>query len=74
MLYRIRNGALTLSSLDEEKVKLAIGSGRIAGTIDPGDDGDVHITAEPVAQDAFFATREGAALFSRRDEPLHRIN
>jgi hypothetical protein len=73
-LYRIRNGMLRFAQLDEERVRLAIKFGEIEGTIDPERGGDAHITAEPAAQDRLFATREGAALFGKWSEPLHKIN
>jgi hypothetical protein len=74
VLYQIRNGTLTISLLDEEATKTAIKSGRIQGVIDPGDMGDAHITAEPAALDAFFATKEGAAMFSKKLVTLHRVD
>jgi hypothetical protein len=49
--------------LDEDKVKAAIQAGKIAGTIESGDYGDVTITADAAALDAFFATPEAAKLF-----------
>ncbi len=61
------HGKLTLSLLDEKAAKAAIEAGRIAGTVGKGDLGDASITADPAALDAFFATKEGAALFG---EPL----
>jgi len=63
LLYTIKGGKLTLYWLDEDKVKVAIKAGRIAGTIEPGDFGDVKITADAAALDAFMATPEAAALF-----------
>ncbi len=75
MLYRIeRDGKLTLALLDDEATGAAIKAGRIRGTIEPGSSGDVHITAEPAQQDAFFATKEGAALFSKKLVTLTKIN
>jgi hypothetical protein len=74
LLYRVDNGTLTLWLMDEKAAKAAIGSGKIQGTIDPGDLGDVHITAEPAALDAFFGSKEGAALFSQKLLTLHRAN
>jgi len=63
LLYTIKGGKLTLYWLDEDKVKAAIKAGKIAGTVESGDFGDVKITAEPAALDAFMATPEAAALF-----------
>ena len=64
LLYRFgRQHRLTLYMLEEDKVKEAIKAGKIAGTIEPGDYGDVTITADAAALDAFFATPEAAKLF-----------
>ena len=74
MLYRIeRDGKLTLALLDDEATAAAVRAGKIQGTIEPGTSGDVHITAEPAEQDAFFATREGAALFGKKLVTLTRV-
>lgn len=64
LAYRIAGGKLTLALLDEKATAVAIQAGRIAGTVDSGSMGDVHITADAAEEDAFFATKEGAALFS----------
>jgi hypothetical protein len=75
MLYRIeRDGKLTLALLDDEATAATVKAGKIQGTIEPGTSGDVHITAEPAAQDAFFATKEGEALFSKKLVTLTRVN
>jgi hypothetical protein len=75
LLYRLgADGMLTLSLLDEKATAAAIKAGRIAGTIDPGSMGDVHITAEPEALDAFFATEEGAELFRAKLVTLTKMN
>ncbi|MDE1938847.1 MAG: hypothetical protein KGI68_07490 [Alphaproteobacteria bacterium] len=64
LLYTIANGRrLTLYLLDEDKVKEAIKAGRIAGSIEPGNFGDVKITADAKTLDAFMATPEAAKLF-----------
>jgi len=64
LLYSFgRHHRLTLYMLDEDKVKAAIKAAKIAGTVESGDYGDVKITAEPAALDAFMATPEAAALF-----------
>ena len=64
MLYKFgKPHPLTLYLLDEDKVKEAIKAGKIAGTVEPGDSGDVQITADAAALDAFFATPEAAKLF-----------
>lgn len=64
LLYTISNGRkLTLYLLDEDKAKDAIKAGKIAGTIEAGNFGDVKITANAGALDAFMATPEAAKLF-----------
>ncbi|MGC9954162.1 MAG: hypothetical protein ABSD21_07775 [Rhizomicrobium sp.] len=64
ILYRFgKNHRLTLYLLDEDKVKEAIQAGKIAGTVEPGNFGDVKITADAAALDAFMATPEAAELF-----------
>jgi hypothetical protein len=65
LLYKISDdGKLTLYMLDEKATAAAIKAGKIAGTVEPGDFGDVAITADPEALDAFFQTPEGLALFT----------
>ncbi len=74
LLYNIgADGTLTLSLLDEKAAKAAIAAGKIQGTVDPGDMGDAHITAEPQALDAFFASKEAAALFEKPFVTMHRV-
>lgn len=63
VLYTLKDGVLTLYLLDEDKAKTAIKTGKLKGTIEPGDNGDAIITAEPAQLDAFFAKSEAAALF-----------
>ena len=64
LLYSFgRHHRLTLYLLDEDKVKEAIKAGKIAGTIESGDYGDVTITADAAALDAFMAMPEAAKLF-----------
>ena len=53
--YTVKGRTLTLYILDEDKVKAAVQSGRIAGTIESGDAGDVTLTADAKTLDAFFA-------------------
>jgi len=67
LAYRFeKDGKLTLSLLDEKATADAIKAGKIQGIVDPGNMGDVHITAEPAALDAFFASKEAATLFSEK--------
>ena len=63
LLYTIKGKTLTLYLLDEDKTKEAIQAGKLAGTVEPGDSGDVKITADAAALDAFMATPEAAKLF-----------
>jgi hypothetical protein len=63
VLYRIAHHTLTLSQLDEDKVKAAIAAGAIAGTVEPGDYGDVQLTADAKTLDAFMARPETAKLY-----------
>ena len=64
MLYKFgKHHTLTLYLLDEDKVKEAIKAGKIAGVIESGNFGDVKLTADAAALDAFFATPEAAKLF-----------
>lgn len=63
LLYRIEGNTLRLFILDEAKVKAAIKAGKIKGTIAPGEGGDAVITAEPFAQDTFFAQPETVGLY-----------
>ncbi|MBV8978097.1 MAG: hypothetical protein JO261_12905 [Alphaproteobacteria bacterium] len=59
-----RNGKLTLSLLDDKKTAAAIRAHKIKGESKADD--DARLTAEPKELDAFFATKEGAALFSAK--------
>ena len=65
LLYRFKeDGSLVIALLDEDKTKAAIEAGKIEGTVEDGPFGDVTLTASPEKLDAFFATDEGAALFT----------
>lgn len=64
LLYTIgKHRTLTLYLLDEDATKAAIAAGKIAGTVETGNFGDVKITADAHALDAFMATPEAAKLF-----------
>jgi hypothetical protein len=66
LLYRIDgSGRLVLYLLDEDATKAAVAAGKIAGTVGSGSLGDVTLTASPRDLDAFFASRAGAALFTK---------
>ena len=66
LAYRIVGGRLELMLMDEKAAAAAIKAGRIKGEVEPGGTGDVHITADAAEQDAFFASNEGASLFSEK--------
>jgi len=72
-LYRIEGGKLTLALLDDKAVAQAIKDGKLQGTVEPGENGDVHITSDPAALDAFFATAAGAGLFREKLIALSRV-
>ncbi len=75
LLYKIGDdGKLTLYMLDEKATAAAIKAGKIAGTVEPGKDGDVTITAEPDDLDAFFQTPEGVGLFTNKFAVLRRVD
>jgi hypothetical protein len=63
LLYVLRGKTLTLYLLDENKTKAAIKAGKLKGTIEPGKNGDVTITAQPAELDAFMARPEAAEMF-----------
>ncbi|MGA7712850.1 MAG: hypothetical protein WCA81_13180 [Rhizomicrobium sp.] len=64
LLYRFgKNHSLTLYLLDEDKTKEAIAAGKLQGTVESGNFGDVKITSDAAALDAFMATPEAAKLF-----------
>src|SRR5215469_7473178 len=66
ILYKVsREDFLVLYLVDEKAARTAIGKGAIAGTIEPGEFGDVTIRAAPAALDGFFAGAAGRALFTR---------
>jgi hypothetical protein len=74
VLYRVNgDGSLVLYLIDEAAARGAIGKGKIAGTIEPGDQGDVMLTADPAALDAFFASDAGRALFTSPLAVLQRV-
>jgi hypothetical protein len=75
LLYKIGDdGKLTLYMLNEKATAAAIKAGKIAGTVEPGDYGDVTLTADPDALDAFFQTPEGLALFTEPFAVLTRVD
>lgn len=75
VFYRIGpDGALTLSLIDEDAAKAAVRAGKIGGRIEPGEFGDVVLTAAPGPLDAFFASDAGRALFKKPLVVLRKVN
>lgn len=74
LLYRTgKDGSVTLYMMDEDATADAIKNGKIAGERDPGNDGDVHITATAAATDAFMQSPQGVALFNQPLVTLTRV-
>ena len=67
------DGALMLYLIDETAAKTAVKTGKIAGTIEPGDYGDVVLTAPPGELDAFMGSPAGRALFTRPVAVLRKV-
>lgn len=66
VLYRINSdGALVLYIIDEKLAKNAIKAGKIAGTVEEGQFGNVTLTAAATDLDAFMASPDGRALFNK---------
>jgi hypothetical protein len=75
ILYEIdAKGALTLALMDEDKVKDAVRAGKIKGTIEKGQMGDVTITESPAALDRLFAAPSVTTLFAKPFLTLHRVD
>ena len=75
LLYRFgSDGRVSLFLVSEDKAKEAIQTGAVAGAIEPGDFGDVTLTAEPDDLDKFFASDDGAALFSEKFATLTKVS
>jgi len=74
LLYRASGpGRITLYQMDDKALAAAIRAGEIAGEIEPGESGDVRLTAEAGALDKFMSTPRAAALFSKALVTLTRI-
>lgn len=74
VLYRINSdGALVLYIVDDTLAKTAIKAGKLAGDVEQGQYGDVTITAAPADLDAFMASPQGRALFSKPLVILKRV-
>jgi hypothetical protein len=67
-------GTLTFTLLDEDKVKDAIKTHKIAGDAGEKDSDDATITADGPALDKFFLSPVGLALFQTRFVVLHKID
>jgi hypothetical protein len=64
VLYRVNgDGALVLYIIDETQAKNAIKAGKIVGTVEDGQSGDVTLTAAPGDLDAYMGSADGRALF-----------
>ena len=75
VLYKTSaDGHLALYLIDEKVARMSIEKGAIAGTVEPGEFGDVRITADPATLDRFFASSAGRALFTRPLGILQRVN
>ncbi len=68
------DGTLSLALIDEDAAKAAIAAGKIEGTVAPGQLGDVTLTASADKLDAFFASDEGARLFTQKLVVLKKID
>jgi hypothetical protein len=74
LLYRATGrGNITLYVMDDKATAAAIKAGAIAGEIDPGENGDVRITAGEPALDNFMRTPQAAKLFGKALVSLTRI-
>lgn len=74
LLYRMEaDGRVNLYLMSEDAVKAAIQTGAIAGTIEPGDLGDVSVTADPDDLDRFLTSAEGAGLFTEKFATLTKM-
>jgi hypothetical protein len=65
ILYKVSGEKLLLFLLDEKSVADAIKAGRLKGTIEPGEAGDVHLSSDAASLDSLFQTAEGIALFNK---------
>ena len=75
VLYRVgEDGSLALYLMDQDAAKAAIKTGKISGTAEQGDYGDVILSAAPAALDAFLGTAAGRALFTKPFVTLQRIS
>lgn len=74
LLYKASGpGRITLYQMDDKAAAAAIRAGEIAGEVEPGENGDVHLTADAAALDKFMSTPRAAALFSKTLVTLTRV-
>ncbi len=74
LLYRFAgHDTLTLAIIDEDAARAAIKSGKIAGSIESGQYGDIELTPPPGELDKFMASAAGRALFVKPLVVLHRV-
>ena len=74
ILYRVGpHGRLSLYLINEDAAKKAVADGEIDGTVEPGNMGDVVLTASPDKLDAFLASDAGAALFTEKLVTLKKV-
>ena len=74
LLYRAAGpDSVTLYQMDDKAAAAAIRAGEIAGEIEPGESGDVRVTADEPALDAFMKTPRAAKLFSKVLVTLTRV-
>jgi hypothetical protein len=72
LYYTIEGDTLNAYLFDEDKIKAMIKAHKIAGTIDPGQYGDVHITEDAAKLDARLAGADAPKLFKLL-VTLHRV-
>ncbi len=74
ILYRINSdGALVIYIMDDTIAKAAIKAGKIAGNVEEGQFGDVVLTAQAADLDAYMASPQGRALFTKPLAILRKV-
>ena len=74
LLYRASGpDKITLYQMDDKAVAASIKAREISGEVDPGQDGDVRITAGAPALDAFMQSTRAGKLFSKSLVTLSRV-
>ena len=75
LLYRQSGrGTVTLYHMEDKATTAAIRAHDIAGEIEPGQSGDIHVTAGEPALDKFFASPRASKLFSKPLVTLTRVD